>query len=692
MIADFVSFSPRNPLAGGYIVLIVTAIIWGLSVSGVLQPVNGMLYDIAVEYGPGRTLESDQVLVVMATPPEYQTHPDPWLATLQTLRAMDAKQIIFTFVPDGSTAFYLAARDAGNVIFGKTIRRTPDGAHTKPWPGISHTFDLPFALVDIPPAVLGVHRSQQAFYSMNGQALAALEITATRRAQGLQSTLPAKPYLVNFRGAPDRVPVVTLQHVLNEGLTPEQVHQRNILIGIRPTEPFLGLHVPVSHASAQMPLTVFQGYALDSLIENRWIRTLPNWATLLIILVVAGLGVIAYQWTDVPFATGLTVAVVLIYLDIAWLLPGYAFSWPPAAEMITAQVATFLLVMGCKTLGKEQAIRQMQLQTSARLKHRSTPPSFFTDDDPWSKLISSAQSVLDLDRVIILEAMPHDNSVLPRAAAGCKLDDIFEQRHDCSRPPYSTAVKANRAFLSKWPLLNPRPKEKQFLAPLNFANKLLGFWAFGVRSEKIKSRTSFLAAVDSFSAEIAQRLCHSRQWRDELSRSPAKRYLRLEGGKSAQHALRHALEQLLRRTDIQEQLFHDLRVGIVFCDLFGDLVQVNQHMTELMNQSDLQPTNALELLSALTRQDENHARELLQQVIFAQDVVTQRVSMPNQTSEYALSIRVISKRSEPDTQGTDLHAFELTGILFELIDTTGPDRGGSASPAPAQPDGTISHR
>lgn len=673
MIADFVSFSPRNPFAGGYIVLIVTVITWGLSVSGALQPVNGALYDITVDYGPGRTLESDQVLVVMATPPEYQTHPDPWLATLQTLRSMDAKQIIFTFVPDGSTAFYLAARDAGNVIFGRTIKRTPDGENTEPWAGIAQTFDLPFGLVDIPPAVLGVHRSQQAFYSMNGQARAALEMTAARRAQGTQSALPAKPYLVNFRGAPDRVPVVTLQHVLNEGLTPEQVHQRNILIGIRPTEPFLGLHVPVSHASAQMPLTVFQGYALDSLIEDRWIRTLPNWATLLIILIVAGLGVIAYQWTEIPFATGLTVAVVLIYLDIAWLLPGYAFSWPPAAEIITAQVATFLLVMGYKTLGKDQAIRQMQLRTAATPKQQLTPPNFFTDGEPWSKLISSAQSVLDLDRAIILEAMPHDNSVLARAAAGCKLDDIFEQRHDCSRTPYSTAVKENRAFLSKWPLLNPRPKEKQFLAPLNFANKLLGFWAFGVRSEKIKSRTSFLAAVDSFSAEIAQRLYHSRQWRDEPSRSPAKRYLRLEGGESPHSSLGQALEQLLRRADIQEQLLQDLGVGIAFCDLFGDLVQINRPMTELLHRSGFQPTTALELLRALTDHDEVYARELLQQVIFTQEVVTQRVSIPNQDSEYVLSIRVISKTSKLDLQNTDPQPFELRGILFELTDTTGPD-------------------
>ena len=647
-------------------------ITWGLSAIGALQAFNGAFYDLTTRYAPGRSLQSDQVLVVVGTPRDYQSHREPWLQTLQVLQNLGAKQIIFGFVPDqASTAFFLAAQDAGQVIFGRPVQHRVVGSRLKSWPDAARTFELPFGVAGIPPAELGIHRKQSTFYSVEGQRYPTLELTAARNALSNRASLPSGPFLVNFRSA---IPVVTLQHVLNDDLNAELVRDRNILIGIRPDEPAPGLHVPTSASSGSMPLPVFQGYALDSLLEKRWISELPDWVTLVLILVIAAMGVIIYQRAESKFGTWLTVAIVLIYLDLAWLLPGYAFSWPPVAEMVVAQLVTFLLVMQNKTQVKEQVLQQMLLGTNARLEERLAPPSLYTEDEPWPQLISLVQPILDPDRMMFLETTPGKSSVQTKAGFSCDANDIFEQRDDRRREPYSTTIAEDKAILLKWPYLKPRPREDQFLAPLNFADELLGFWAIGIKSDKIKAMPHFRNVIDDLSAEIAQRLYHRRQWLAQwgAEQTAVKRYLRLEGSEPIYKPLKQTVNQLMRRTETQERVFDDLSIGIVFYDLFGEVVQVNRHMTELLSKSGLQSNNttSIELLSTLSGQGKAYARSTLRNVIMSQKPINLSVSMPNQDSRFVLGIRPLSQSRELDPMYADLIPSRLSGVIFELTERT----------------------
>ena len=671
MIADYVSFSPRNPLAGVFFGVVVAVSTWGLSALGVLQFPNGVLYDMTMRFGPSRHVTTDNIVVFTGPSEGDKTLVDPWSNALAILKELGARQIIFSGAPrNASTEFYREALRLGNVTFERVISDTDGELKVQPLPPNAQGLDLQYGAVGVPPASYGIHRRQNAIINVDGEQIPTLEWTAAYRFLGGGGSLPLDSFLINFQGPRNRIPVISLRRLLERGLIPELVRDRNVIISVDAPGLSLGLHTPITGSDALMPLPIFQGYALDTLVEHRWVTTASSLVTLIIVLTITGASLVIFQWVPVRIATGLTFASTAFFLASAWVLPGYTLYWPPVTEMLMAQVFSFLLVMRHKSLVQEITLRQLLTDTTAHLKGPKTP-IFYATEDPWPQLMKLVRQVFDLDRVVLLERIQDQERVTPVQYWGCTVEDIHERRRDYRRVPYSTAIAENHTIPLTRSFLTRSSGEDQYLVPLSYGGELFGFWAFGIASERTRSISRFVTVVDLISVEMSQLLYDREQWRaHNVGGSGITRWFRLQGGHTPREPLRQAFDAMMRRVETLGWGLHGIDAAVAVFDLFGDTLDVNNSMLELLDNTDLNPLTltALSLIGELTGEEQTKVKSILQHVVLGGKALSLTVAPTASKQQFLLTIHPI--KQDENQQSGDTTSLELGGILVEVVDVT----------------------
>lgn len=667
MIVDYLSFSPRNPLPAVFIGAFTILVTFGLSAVRALELPNGVLYDLAVRSALNNSIQSERVLVITGEPSDLHAQAEPWLRTLQILEELGAKQIVFAIVPENaSPAFYSTARVRGNVVFGRGLQAAGGTTQLKPWPAGAQNLNLPFGVVATPPNVYGVHRAQRTVHRVGDESYPDLAYEAAQRYRMRKTGLPKGTYFVNFLGGAGRLPQVSLTRLLNRGLIPELVRDRTVIVGLTQD---IGLDTPVTDRNKMMSLPVFQAYALDTLVENRWIRTTPLWVTAIMLCWITLISVVVYQWTEIRLASWLTALLVTIYAASAWLLLSFAQVWSPLVELLIAQIICFLLIARHKTLANEESFRDVLLATSTRLKERVVIRDFNESKDPWPQLISFVQHILDLDRLVFLERIPDRSFVRVGRGYQCTEADISEKRRDYRREPYSTALAENRPIPLERDFLDPRENEEQYLVPLRHGTEILGFWAFGIQSSKARAMPRFLTVADQFSSQMGH-LLYQRirsQTDRESEYSMVSRYLRLEGGAISRGPLAETVGLLVRRLETLEWALNSVETPIAAYDLFGQIMHVNDAMTSLLKEQQLRvyEMTALDLLATLSDSDGDYARSVFQHVALSGEAITLNATLGAE-SKFLLNIApLMGSKGELESVGDK---FELRGMIFQMSD------------------------
>ncbi|MDH3281231.1 MAG: CHASE2 domain-containing protein, partial [Gammaproteobacteria bacterium] len=668
MITEYFSFSPRNPWPAVFIGVLALVIALAAHVAGLLKIPNGVLYDLAMRYSPAAPIRSDRVLVVTGNPGDLKAQATPWLKTLQILEQLGARQVVFTFVPENpSPQFFSAAEVRGKVVFGRRTESSGNGERIMPWPPDAESLEIPFGLVRIPSSVYGVHRAQARTHIGEFGTYPDLAFIAAQRFLEGTGGLPDADYFVNFLGGLDRLPQVSLKRLLAGGLIPELVHNRSVVVGLNQE---VGLHTPITSGDTMMSLPVYQAYALDTLIEGRWIRTTPLWVTALMLGWVTLISVVAYQWTGVRLASWLTGLLIAIYVASAWLLLSYAWVWPPLMELLIVQAVCFLLITRHRTLANEQSFRQILLETSTRLKERVITRDFYEVDDPWPQLIRFVQNILDLDRSIFMERVPNKTFVRVGAGYQCTEDDIHEQRRDYRREPYSTAIAENRPIPLTRAYLEVREHEDQYLVPLGYGNEILGFWAFGIETAKAHAMPRFLAVADQFSAEIGRLLFQRSRWQASRQSESAvlTNYLRLQGGAIAGGPFSETVHQLVRRMEALEWIINGVETPIAAYDIFGQIMHINEAMSTLLGEHEVRfyDMGALDLLAALSAKDPDYSRSVFQHVALGGEPISLIASLGGEDERFLLHIAPLARARGGDEGSGD--SVERQGMIFQLTD------------------------
>ena len=283
----------KLPYSGIIIAIAIVLTTWVSHQINFFQITDAALYGLTMRYSLVKPAPPS-VLLIAADPRDRGASEQSWLRVLETLEKLGARQILFTFLPENtSPRFFERANTMGTVIFGRGIvagpAGDPDQARLEPWPAAVNTLDRepPFGVVALPPADNGYYHRQYAGFTVQGQHHPALEVRAAAQSAGDPSLLPDQPYWVNFQGGPAYLPTVGLQRLLRDGLIPELVRGRSVLIGVLPPPQTPSLHTPLDQtANSGMSLLAFQGYALETLLRNQPIQPFSALMVLTILAVV----------------------------------------------------------------------------------------------------------------------------------------------------------------------------------------------------------------------------------------------------------------------------------------------------------------------------------------------------------------------------------------------------------------------
>jgi len=666
---------------GLIVVLLVVGVICVASVSQLFGPPAGWLYDQAVQLPGWDRPSAPRVLIVEIDASASSLSGDDWLKLLKNLEDLNAEQVVLGMFPKGADArFYQQAIDSGNVIFGRSLVHAPrfgDAPALEDWPAALDELEPPFGILWTPPAGFGVHRRAATRVNIQGRDFPTLEMAAAVALRASVGDLEGKEFLVNFNQGSELLPRVAAERVLNDGLIPELVAGRSVLIGLRPSPSEPRFYTPVSQPQENLSLLSFQAYALDTLLAQKSIRTTTPVLKLALLFAIVVLGLAVYQCVSLTTGSWLTLLMVSAYLVLGWVLVHRVWVWIPVFEMAFAQLLIFVLFVRFKLLKDDQEVRKVLLEQAAKLRY-SLPTSFYQTQEYWEQVITLLDQVLNLRWVILLEKIQRDHRVREVQVLRCSLDDIDGRRRDYGWTPYRRAIAEGGPIrLEQRMYLKTQSQfaEDQYLVPLSFGGEVQGFWAFGVDPAIVEASGRFLSNVRDFGGQIAELLYHRhrRQEQEQADASAIRRFFRLQARKDTYQEVQEMLVSLDRSLSSLEAVFDGKRTATILYDLFGRVVQLNRGMERFMQKANLpcHKMTALDLLVAVSGVAQAEARSLLQQAIIDRNEFQLPVKLGAGNSEnFSVQVRPLAAHDTATVPIDEVSPFQLSGILFEFVDIT----------------------
>jgi len=661
---------------GVMIALWVTLCIWLLSMQGGLALPTGWLYDRYSQIAFELDEHEPQVLLVHARLESVSERSEYWLDLLKRIEALEPAQVGFLFVPYlADESFFKQAAAFGNVHLAIGRGTAVDDENTYRWQSVPAELEaagLTPASRVLAASQRGISRQYATSSAAEGVSYKSLAVAMASADEKFEISTEDSFY-INFIKKHQRIPIVSTERVIEQGLIAELVKDKHVIIGVVDDLYETGLTTPLQqNGRTSFSMLEFHGHALDTLLSGQEIDWLDNSFTLIILVVISLTAMVVYQWLNIRQASWLSLVILLLYFVSGWLSMSLFKLNLPVVEMMLAQLLMFLLIFRFIAETEDAALRRMLLSRTNQLHDKSLPASFYSTDEHWAQVITLVNQVLELNRTIFLERIENDHRVREIAALHCSIDDIDEQRRDYQRTPYSTAIEIKAPLkLQRSYLRVADESESEYLVPLIFAGEVLGFWALGVSPEKVAMNEGFVSTVKLFSGEIAEMLYHRQQWRSRqlIEQSHWRRYMQLEAGEVVYKSLNQSLSLFDRYLNSLENVFDGLNSAAILYDLFGRVVQVNQCMEGYLQQAQLPvyDMTALDLMQSVSGIGQSKCRHFLQIVILQQESISLPATLPGLIDRsYVLNVKALQDKQ----QQSQAQPFQLTGILFELLDVT----------------------
>ena len=668
--------------------VLVTVCLWFADVSGMLHVVADPVYDFCLLAASRiSAASSPRVLLVEFEPAGEPAGSPAQLVDLVThLRELGAERIgiaVDGLELDGPDSAELSGAD---IYFARFLERNPsDPTH---WQfskqGSSRDRAGNWGCVALPLVERGVCHEQRLGFQIGTDIFPSFEVTL---AAGASLAARREPLLstfrINFRGGSGSLPHVSSSMILAGRLVSELVRGRVVIIGARARGLATEITTPTTAGERGMSLLELQGHAVETLLSGTEIRVVPAGWRLVLMTVIALMFVLVYQrWT-------VRIAIAAMFLAQAFTTVGsvvvlaWSHWWIPLNQIGIVQFVCLVLVLERKTSCARSAMNRLLFDMSVRVWQRRWPDNFFSQEDPWPQVISFILQTLDLERLIILELPPFQHHLKEVKAANRSLSDLTEPRRDIRRPPYSDSLAIQtplRLDVTKRLCLSPGSiPEDQYLVPLRFGSKVMGFLAVTVATAKLVDRGTFETRLHDFAQEAAE-LLYRRQSLQTGQRSHLVERLLSAPEETAYAELVHAANLLDRRLGRLELIYQESTTASAIYDLFGRVLMVNDRMKSILQREriDLNSLTTVDLVAQLTGTALGDIKRLLGRVIVDKRAEAMPVRLQHQKGAYVLNVRPLVPAATGSASHSGISAnggisdeaipFEIQGILCELID------------------------
>jgi len=482
-------------------------------------------------------------------------------------------------------------------------------------------------------------------------------------------------YHIDYRGDFARLPRLAFERVVSGDVLEQTVKDRTALITTSETWTAPLLDAPV--AGPGLTGGQVHAFAVRTLLDGRPLTTLPVWVAsggLLILSMLAG-GIAAFLSTraQLPFALGLLALAVTVSVG-AFAAFGRVV---PGAELALALLAPPVAVFVHRERKEDRLLER--LVASARARARERDQAARSNEDAWQLTARLVAENLNISRVVFLELPTDGTHVRPLAGVNADGSAIAERRRDIRRTPYTFAATPNTATeLTSAYLIPAEDDSRQFLVPLSFGSRILGYWAFSTPADTDPAADGTLAAVPVFAERAAELLY--------LERSPARERRGLRGwfagvgDKRLSAGLAESLRVTERQTELLEEVSAHLDTAIAVFDTYGRPIHVNRAMAELGQHEKCQPyrATATDLLVELGGFSRDRARALHRQAAMGAESVQVPLERDIAGKRYMLSVTglKLSRIADdgapvPDAGMTNVGVTSRTaGVLLAFSDYT----------------------
>ena len=660
--------------AGIFFVLGISLVVWVTSLADWYALPQGILQDTLVKLTPPGEVPNQDILLVHCSAAELPGGDDVWEKALHLLLDNGAQAVGMTFFPENvSSSFYeLAGKDA-RVFFARRIVTTVQGAELEPFPEASGGTTLQWAVHPYPPSSYGVYRTQFARVEVASRERPTLVTSLAHKVLGGQ-LYPATSFTLNFLDRPSVLPSLALKTILQSNITPEMIRGRCVLVGSERDFGVPGLRTPLGSDVSSMSLLRYNGYALENLLQGKELKA-PGRLTVLACIVCSTMLVfLLCQFVPLSLSFWIVVLLAVFTLGLAWAAPFFLHLCIPTMEMILAQAATFLLVFLRRSRQEARLIRDLVLAKPLRMYQAFLPENVLDSSEYWNRITTMVNQTLNLKRTIFLETEPRGHRVREIASLNCSINDIDERRRDFQRTPYSAALESGELYRLPKPFLSQEDDDAlEYLVPLRFAGRVLGFWALEMDSAHADRQADLSGSIAGFANEIGELL--SRRNRHLRAKREGKKIWRklfaLSSGTGSMEKIYSGVNALEKRVLIMDSVFQTLGTATVLYDLFGRVIQINKRMSDILQKADIPPyrLSALDLAVRLTGESAQEVRSLLSDVVGSRRVRTMTITLEGwEDSPLFFTIRAL-ETSRHDGEDPS-YPFALYGILFELVDVS----------------------
>ncbi|HJX28204.1 MAG TPA: hypothetical protein VJ885_09845, partial [Thermoanaerobaculia bacterium] len=447
---------------------------------------------------------------------------------------------------------------------------------------------------------------------------------------------------------------------------------RVALVGNVTDEALQGLYTPTSSTLERMSELELHGQALDTLLGRGPVREAHPAVVLLLLLGLAAWSLAVHQRLEARLSLWLGVGLLVALVAAAALLFLSARVWLPLGTLILGQAALFVLFTRRKVLFAQGAARRLLLDSSARMRERLWPVSFYLGRQPWAQIATVAHQTLELRGSVFLEKVEGEHRVREIEALNGSLAEIGEQRRDYERPPYSLAL-AERGPVRVERFLARPEAEEQYLVPLAFAGEVIGFWALAVEPREAAAIQRFQELVRDFADQMAELLYHRQQvQRQTASPGLVRRVLTMESEAETFRALNRIFGLMERRLDRMESLMAATSTASAVYDVFGRLLEANAAMLDLLRDEGIVPyeRTLLDVVGCLCGCDTPGARRYLRHVLVRRETIRLPARLGGRPgSSFALLLRPVGRR-DSSALLDEPSLFNVIGVVVELADVS----------------------
>lgn len=643
----------RWRFAGPWIAFSTFVAVWLASMLGAFQLPNAWIH---WQFHRLNLVDSPVPQVVLVEADFEQREQREWFELVERLKQFNPKNIGFLHRPAELSEEHLERLRGMGVVIGQTAAQASDDNR----------------VLTLPPSQslnsLGVHWPR---IVTDGERYISTEAMV---ASGVEDTaLAESPFLVDFRSGINYLPVIQAERVLRSDLTRDLVSGQVVLVGRRidPTNPPLLTPLP---EEAHVSRLVYAGYTVDTLLRGQPLHTTQWWQNLLLSFAVLGAAALLHFRFGAKHSLGIAIGGIVIFLVAGWLALHLFGLVLPVAELIAFHLFLRYLLSRREQHLESATVRKLLRASSSRLHDRSLPSDFNESQDPWGQIILLTTQILSLDRAILLKREGSAKHLKEVKAYRCSIEDIDERRRDFERTPYSSALEeGGPIMLSKTFLKNPEPDSQQFLVPLEFNGQLLGFLSGEVAEKTLEDNPLFLSLLGNFSNRIGELLYQRKLWQARQSNEARRwqRMIQLNAVESEYESLGEVAQLFERRFSLLENVFNSLHTSTILYDLFGQVMQVNRKMEDLVKLSGLSVFNmtAADAIATLCDIPISKAREHLQHIALNNESLNFSANLPNVEGAFSLNVQPL-RNAEIETADQGATPFHIHGFLLELVDIT----------------------